>query len=118
MADKIKKFFQKKKIDAKFKLAGPGHKLSESTFSQSSNISNISRNVPVVKRSGLSEESKVAAEAALSRLQQTRENPAFNTSLAAIKVFYHNIFNVFFVSRGNQMSSNQNRFYKLLHVEF
>lgn len=85
MADKIKKFFQKKKIDAKFKLAGPGHKLSESTLSQSSNISNVSRNVAVVKRSGLTEESKVAAEAALSRLQQTRENPAFNTSLAAIK---------------------------------
>ncbi|CAH0714904.1 unnamed protein product, partial [Brenthis ino] len=82
MADKIKKFFQKKKADAKFKLAGPGHKLSESTFSQSSNSS---KNVPVVKRSGLSEESKVAAEAALARLQQKRDNPAFNTSLAAIK---------------------------------
>ncbi|XP_050356741.1 UBX domain-containing protein 6 [Nymphalis io] len=84
MAEKIKKFFQRKKIDAKFKLAGPGHKLSASTISsQSSN--NSKRDLPVVKRSGLSEESKVAAEAALSRLQQTRENPAFNTSLAAIK---------------------------------
>ncbi|XP_046972678.1 UBX domain-containing protein 6 [Vanessa cardui] len=84
MADKIKKFFQRKKADAKFKLAGPGYKLSESTISsQSSN--NSKKELPVVKRSGLSEESKVAAEAALSRLQQTRENPAFNTSLAAIK---------------------------------
>lgn len=38
------------------------------------------------KRSGLSEESKVAADAALARLQQKRENPTFNTSLAAIQV--------------------------------
>ncbi|XP_053620356.1 UBX domain-containing protein 6 [Plodia interpunctella] len=84
MADKIKKFFQKKKVDAKFKLAGPGHKLSEDTLSSSS--SNTSqRLVPVVKRAGLSEEAKVAADAALARLQQKRENPAFNTSLAAIQ---------------------------------
>ncbi|KPI97762.1 UBX domain-containing protein 6 [Papilio xuthus] len=82
MADKIKKFFQKKKADAKFKLAGPGHKLTEST-SQSSESSR--KEVPVVRRSGLSQESKVAAEAALARLQQKRDNPAFNTSLAAIK---------------------------------
>lgn len=85
MADKIKNFFKKKKIDAKFKLAGPGHKLSESTSSsQSSNQSK--KDISTVSRSGLSEESKVAAQAALARLQQTRDNPAFNTSLAAIKV--------------------------------
>ncbi|CAG9568633.1 unnamed protein product [Danaus chrysippus] len=83
MADKIKKFFQKKKIDAKFKLAGPGHKLTES--SQSSQSSLLRKEVPTVKRSGLSQESKVAAEAALARLQQKRDNPSFNTSLAAIK---------------------------------
>ncbi|OWR45106.1 putative UBX domain-containing protein 1 [Danaus plexippus plexippus] len=83
MADKIKKFFQKKKIDAKFKLAGPGHKLTES--SQSSQSSFYKKEVPTVKRSGLSEESKVAADAALARLQQKRDNPSFNTSLAAIK---------------------------------
>lgn len=83
MADRIKKFFQKKKVDAKFKLAGPGHKLSEATISaQSSNASK--REIPI-KRSGLSEESKVAAEAALSRLSLKRENPSFNTSLAAIQ---------------------------------
>ncbi|XP_034826390.1 UBX domain-containing protein 6 [Maniola hyperantus] len=83
MADKIKNFFKKKKTDAKFKLAGPGHKLSESTISSQS--SNHSKNVPTVVRSGLSEESKVAAEAALARLQQTRDNPSFNTSLAAVR---------------------------------
>ncbi|XP_059056204.1 UBX domain-containing protein 6 [Achroia grisella] len=84
MADKIKNFFKKKKVDAKFKLAGPGHKLSESTIrSQGSDSSR--KDVPAVKRSGLSVESKVAADAALARLQQKRENPAFNTSLAAIQ---------------------------------
>ncbi|XP_022115541.2 UBX domain-containing protein 6 [Pieris rapae] len=82
MADKIKKFFQKKKADAKFKLAGPGHRLSESSIS---NQSVVKKEAFVVKRSGLSEESKIAADAALARLQQKRDNPAFNTSLAAIK---------------------------------
>lgn len=87
MADKIKNFFKKKKVDAKFKLAGPGHKLSDSTIStQSSNSSK--KEAPVVKRSGLSEESKVAADAALARLQNKRINPAFNTSLAAIQVIF------------------------------
>lgn len=89
MADKIKKFFQKKKADAKFKLAGPGHRLSKSSIS---NQSAVKKETPVVKRSGLSEESKIAAEAALARLQQKRDNPAFNTSLAAIKVCKANFF--------------------------
>ncbi|KAJ0171838.1 hypothetical protein K1T71_012601 [Dendrolimus kikuchii] len=84
MTDKIKKFFQKKKVDAKFKLAGPGHKLSESTISSQSSGS-MQKDAPVMKRSGLSQESKVAADAALARLQQKRENPVFNTSLAAIQ---------------------------------
>ncbi|KAJ8708352.1 hypothetical protein PYW07_010477 [Mythimna separata] len=83
MADRIKKFFQKKKVDAKFKMAGPGHKLSESTLSSNNSSHNSRKEAP--KRSGLSEESKVAAEAALARLTQKRENPSFNTSLAAIQ---------------------------------
>lgn len=86
MADKIKNFFKKKKVEAKFKLAGPGHKLSESTISSQS--SNSSKKEAPIKRLGLSEESKVAADAALARLSQKRENPAFNTSLAAIQVIY------------------------------
>ena len=31
MAEKIKNFFQKKKVDAKFSRAGPGHRLDEQT---------------------------------------------------------------------------------------
>ncbi|CAB3226015.1 unnamed protein product [Arctia plantaginis] len=83
MADKIKKFFQKKKVEAKFKLAGPGHKLSEPAISSQSSVD--SRPETQIKRTGLSEASKTAAEAALSRLSLKRENPVFNTSLAAIQ---------------------------------
>ncbi|XP_037967264.2 UBX domain-containing protein 6 [Plutella xylostella] len=84
MADKIKKFFMKKKVDAKFKMAGKGHKLADTTSTTPSHSSSASDRMPM-KRSGLSEESKVAAEAALARLQSKRENPAFNTSLAAVQ---------------------------------
>ncbi|KAJ2944929.1 hypothetical protein O0L34_g1824 [Tuta absoluta] len=83
MADKIKKFFQKKKVEAKFKLAGPGHKLSDAGLSNQSSQGRME--AVTVKRAGLSEESKVAAQAALARLQQKRESPAFNTSYAAIQ---------------------------------
>lgn len=84
MAEKILNFFKKKKLETKFKLAGPGHKLSEATITSQS--SSGSRNECVSKRSGLSAESKVAAEAALARVQQKRDNPGFNTSYAAIQV--------------------------------
>lgn len=82
MADKIKKFFAKKKSDAKFKLAGPGHKLNESTTSQQTHI----KTPRAPKRVDPSEATRQAADAALARLQQQnkRETP-FNTSLAAIQ---------------------------------
>lgn len=84
MEKKIKQFFQKKKVEAKFKLAGPGHKLSDAASSSTSSAE--VKNQVVVKRSGLTEESKVAAEAALARLSLKRENPLFNTSYAYIQV--------------------------------
>lgn len=84
MADKIKKFFAKKKADAKFKQAGPGHKLNETNTSHGSQ-SQIK--VPkVLKRSEPSEATRQAADAALARLQgKKKDNTAFNTSLAAIQ---------------------------------
>lgn len=62
--------------------------LSHYRLSDTSSTSTVSSKKDSVrpKRSGLSEESKVAADAALARLQQKRENPTFNTSLAAIQV--------------------------------
>lgn len=83
MADKIKKFFQKKKLEAKFKLAGPGHKLTESTSSSSSSVVNKSKGEP--KRQEPTDATRQAAEAALLRLSGQRKDTAFNTSLAAIQ---------------------------------
>ncbi|XP_022912967.1 UBX domain-containing protein 6 [Onthophagus taurus] len=92
MAEKIKKFFQKKKLDAKFKLAGPGHKLAESSSSIHGNQSN-SKNSGTQKNQGYvpppraapSSATRQAAEAALARLNSQRKDTPFNTSLAAIQ---------------------------------
>ncbi|EFA06437.1 UBX domain-containing protein 6 [Tribolium castaneum] len=83
MADKIKKFFAKKKADAKFKLAGPGHRLNESSTA----IVGPSKQKPayVPQRSQPSDATRQAADAALARLQNQSRNPNFNTSLAAIQ---------------------------------
>ncbi|CAG9839959.1 unnamed protein product [Diabrotica balteata] len=84
MAEKIKKFFAKKKADARFKLAGPGHKLSESS-SSASNQSKPSKNAYVPPKVEPTEAARQAAEAALVRLQGQRKDTAFNTSFAAIQ---------------------------------
>ncbi|GLV40501.1 GDI interacting protein 3 [Carabus blaptoides fortunei] len=81
MAEKIKKFFAKKKADAKFKLAGPGHKLTESSTSGNSQI----KTPYVPKRMEPSAEARQAADAALTRLEGKRKDTPFNTSLAAIQ---------------------------------
>lgn len=85
MTDRIKKFFSKKKADAKFKLAGPGRKLNdESSSSSKSSSANVYKPIP---RKDLSEESRLAAQAALMRLnEKKRDTPMFNTSISAIKV--------------------------------
>ncbi|XP_044737298.1 UBX domain-containing protein 6 [Chrysoperla carnea] len=84
MAEKIKNFFKKKKSDAKFKLAGPGHKLTESTTSFDKPTT---KNQYTVKpRNNLSEEARRAAEAAEARLQsKQQQDKNFNTSFAAIQ---------------------------------
>ncbi|XP_060536532.1 UBX domain-containing protein 6 isoform X4 [Cylas formicarius] len=83
MAEKIKKFFQKKKADAKFKLAGPGHKLNESSSTSVVPPQKINTSVP--KRGEPSDATRQAAEAALARLSSQRKDTPFNTSLAAIQ---------------------------------
>ena len=78
MADKIKKFFKKKKVDAMFKLAGPGHKLKEENVSQ--NITSSGSSNTTVPRSAPSTESRQAAAAALARLGgQKQDHVGFNT---------------------------------------
>ncbi|KAF5277290.1 hypothetical protein FQA39_LY18502 [Lamprigera yunnana] len=81
MADKIKKFFEKKKSDAKFKLAGPGRKLNESSTS----VIGPSKRSVQAPRTEPSDATRQAAEAALARLNSQRKDTAFNTSLAAIQ---------------------------------
>uniref|UniRef100_U5EUD8 Putative ubiquitin regulatory protein n=1 Tax=Corethrella appendiculata TaxID=1370023 RepID=U5EUD8_9DIPT len=85
MADKIKKFFAKKKADAKFKLAGPGRKLNSEVPSSSSRSKNQQDVYRPPKRNELSAEAKAAADAALARVTKTKDTKEFNTSLAAIQ---------------------------------
>lgn len=72
----IKKFFQKKKLDVKFKKAGEGHKLTDDTRSAPSTSRSQSVQTP---RSGPSEEAARAAEAAMMRTtkNQTKSDPNY-----------------------------------------
>lgn len=65
----IKKFFQQRKLDAKFKLAGGGHKLTDDTRARAP-VASAVRPVPASQRE-LTEEKRMAADAALARLNQT-----------------------------------------------
>lgn len=83
MIDKIQKFFKNKKAEAAFKRAGPGYRLNEtpsqhsySSRGASSSTSNVGYQ-PVQDRSGLSQESKQAAEAALARLDKKKNENSF-----------------------------------------
>lgn len=70
----IKRFFEKRKLDAKFKLAGGGHKLTDDTRSRAPVASTI-RPVPAAQRE-LTEEKQRAADAALARLNQNSAKPS------------------------------------------
>lgn len=90
MSSKIKKFFSKKKEEAKFKLnlgggLGQGRSLNSEGPSTSSAERRQNKDVYVpLKRDGMSHEAKAAAAAALARVQK-KDSKEFNTSLAAIK---------------------------------
>ena len=71
----IKKFFEKKKQEAKFKLAGPGQKLGDAKSAEAQDQARIAsinaadtRAGPSTQRSGLSAQQRHAASAAVSRL--------------------------------------------------
>lgn len=69
MSDKLKKFFQKKKTDVKFKRAGPGHRLNEDT-----SVKNVAK-VGETSRSSRVEptdDAKHAAAAALARFESKK----------------------------------------------
>lgn len=84
MADKIKNFFKKKKVEAKFKMAGPGRKLTDDSSSRSLPVANSAPSAP---RGPMSDEARQAAAAAMARLNVGKrpDQAAFQTSLAAIQ---------------------------------
>lgn len=86
-ASKIKKFFSRKKSEAKFKTAGPGRKLNDDSASSSSGSqSKKPKDVYVpVKRNDLTDEAKAARDAAMRRAMDTNRNKPLNVSLIAIK---------------------------------
>lgn len=86
-ASKIKKFFSKKKSEAKFKTAGPGRKLNDDSASSSgSHSKKAPKDVYVpVKRNDLTDEAKAARDAAMSRAMNSNINRPLNVSLIAIK---------------------------------
>lgn len=65
----IKKFFQQRKLDAKFKLAGEGHKLTDDTRTK---VSIPEPNPTSAARRQVSEEKQMAAGAALARLNKAQ----------------------------------------------
>ncbi|KAG5675935.1 hypothetical protein PVAND_005792 [Polypedilum vanderplanki] len=84
---KVKKFFAKKKSDAKFAKAGPGRKLTGDDGGSSSRDSKPKDKdayVPI-KRDDLTDEMKKARDAALERMNKTSNTPSFDLSLKAIK---------------------------------
>lgn len=84
ISEKVKNFFQKKKADVKFKRAGPGHKLTES--SSTAMVAPQKKSGYVApQRAAPSDVTRQAAEAALARMSGQKKDTAFNTSLAAIQ---------------------------------
>ena len=69
MADAIKDFFNKKKMEAKFKMAGPGHKLADNSQS-TSNASASSSNTKASSSANKSGAADQAGQAALKRFGQ------------------------------------------------
>ena len=79
MADKIKKFFEKKKVEHKFKKLGPGHKLNASEAASSSS-SNTRQDNSTQKATPSRDPLSPAAAAALARLDdQNKKHSHFNT---------------------------------------
>lgn len=85
-ASKIKKFFAKKKSDAKFKTAGKGVRLdsASSSSSQSQKPKRDDVYVPI-KRNDLTEEAKQARDAAMKRILNDNRGKPLNISARAIK---------------------------------
>lgn len=76
----IKRFFEKRKLDLKFKRAGGGHMLTEDTR-QKQLLASRPQQAPASARAGPSAESQMAAQAALSRLDGLPRSESYNKDM-------------------------------------
>jgi len=67
----IKRFFEKRKLDVKFKRAGEGHRLDKDNSSTSPKHSQTSEERPA-RGSDLTQEQRMAADAAVARMNQPK----------------------------------------------
>lgn len=81
----IREFFKKKKLESKFKLAGPGHSMASSTSSTPATNQTLKTAGPSQTRVAPSESSKRAGAAALARFERNQKQQEPNWSLAAIR---------------------------------
>ena len=91
----IKKFFQKKKLDIKFKKAGEGHSLNEERQAPTPSSSRGHQAGPVRSPRAPGEEARRAAEAALARqTSRDKDRPGIVRKVAffqtVIKSEYYN----------------------------
>lgn len=80
----IKRFFEKRKLDVKFKRAGEGHKLDADGSSTSPKHSQASEVQSSRAGSDLTKEQKMAADAAVARLNQPKAGRKLLFSLECV----------------------------------
>jgi UBX domain-containing protein 6 len=86
-ANKIKNFFNQKKVAKSFKKAGPGRKLNDDPSSSSAHSKSGKKPSDIyvpIKRDDLTDEAKKARDAAIERLKLKQSGP-LNFSLKSIK---------------------------------
>ena len=94
----IKKFFEKKKLDRKFKKAGEGHVLNTPKSSGGTPVSALSSvgsagtRAEVCSRAGQSAEQQRAAEAALLRISSQSGWSFIHKHSVELNVYIHSTF--------------------------
>ena len=93
----IKKFFEKKKLDRKFKKAGEGHVLNTTKSSGGTPVSALSvgsavTRAEVCSRAGQSAEQQRAAEAALLRISSKSGWSFIHKHSVELNVYIHSTF--------------------------
>jgi len=88
----IKRFFEKRKLDVKFKRAGEGHKL-DTDSSTSPKHSQTSQVQPAARGSDLTREQRMAADAALARMNQPKAGRLLFDTLLSLVQRWHNTHN-------------------------